>query len=129
MINSPKNSPESTKKRKNSFDDSSFQNMIYDNVLDPDDPDPPFTDIAGKVNPVSHAEMKNNAPTYHIDDFWGKGQPLPEAGKYNRGHYPILNQNQKRVNGGKKQKTNKKIKSKKNKKRSKRTRKNRKSKK
>jgi hypothetical protein len=118
--------------------DTEYKNMINDNVIDPNNPDPHFAALARKVKPISHSEMKgvrDNTP--YEDRYWGDGKPLPGFGTYNLKNYPILGLNQKRLgsnkkrrgNGGKKQKTNKKIKSKKNKKRSKRTRKNRKSKK
>ena len=121
------------RKKTTPFNDDSFKNMIHHNVLNPDDPDPEFTELTRKVEPIPHEEMKDKGqinPNYHIDDFWGDDVKLPEFGDYNPKNYPVLNSNKKqRVKGGKKQKTNKKIKSKKNKKRSKRTRKNRKSKK
>ena len=124
------------RKKTTLFNDDGFKNMIHHNVLDQDDPDPSFTTLTSKVEPISHEEMKDKGqinPNYHIDDFWGKDVELREFGEYNPKNYPVLNSinsnKKQRVKGGKKQKTNKKIKSKKNKKRSKRTRKNRKSKK
>jgi len=83
------------------------------------DPDPQFTTLARSVASVSHGEMEGFETPY-IDRFWGDVKILPEI-------ETKLSPSKKRgVNGGKKQKTNKKVKSKK---RGKRTRKNRKVKK
>ena len=130
-INTNANTNAKNKRKKTTpFNDDDFKNMIHRNVLDPNNPDHHFTTLASKVEPIPHSKMKGFETPY-IDRFWGDDKPLQEFGSYNPEKYPILNSNkkQKRSNGGKKQKTNKKIKSKKNKKRSKRTRKNRKSKK